>query len=111
MTLTLATLTEFLASVGIPCEIDGDEAATVSSVATLEEAGEGQISFLSNPKYEKDLATTRATAVLVKPEVNPGRKMNLLRTADPYAALTASIVAVRATSTSPLSMAERALRT
>ncbi len=92
MTLTLRELADFLASVGMVCSIEGDETATVSSVATLDDAGEGQISFLSNPKYEKDLAGTRATAVLVRPELKPKRKLNLLRTADPYAAVTACIV-------------------
>lgn len=92
MTLTLRELADFLASVGMVCTVEGDEAATVASVATLEDAGEGQISFLSNPKYEKDLIATKATAVLVRPELQPKRKMNLLRTADPYAAVTACIV-------------------
>src|SRR5262245_5693838 len=92
MTLTLAELVDFFGSRGIPCDIDGDASVTVSSVATLEEAHDGQISFLSNPKYEKELDTTKASAVLVKHEVTSGRKMNLLRTADPYRAVTAAIV-------------------
>ena len=52
MDLTLDELAEFLARIGIPCEVDGDGSVRVSAVATLEDAGEGQISFLSNPKYE-----------------------------------------------------------
>jgi len=92
MTLTLQELADFCVSSGIPCQVDGNAAVTVSSVATLEEAGEGQISFLSNPKYENQLATTRAAAVLVKPDLVVGRKINLLRTPDPYAAVTAAIV-------------------
>ncbi|UCD27883.1 MAG: UDP-3-O-(3-hydroxymyristoyl)glucosamine N-acyltransferase [Planctomycetota bacterium] len=92
MGLTLKELTEYLATVGFECQIEGDASAIVSSVATLEDAGQGQISFLSNPKYENQLAATKATAVLVKPEIKVSRKMNLLRTADPYAAVTAAIV-------------------
>jgi len=92
MTMTLAELAEYCTSHGIPCEVDGDSSVRVSSVATLEDAGEGQVGFLSNPKYESQLATTRAAAVLVKPEIETPRKMNLLRTADPYAAVTAAIV-------------------
>ncbi|HPD28955.1 MAG TPA: UDP-3-O-(3-hydroxymyristoyl)glucosamine N-acyltransferase [Phycisphaerae bacterium] len=94
MGLTLTQLTEFLASQSIPCEVDGDGSVVVSSVATLEDAGEGQLSFLSNPKYEKELAATRASAVLVRPDVRVSRTMNLLRTPDPYAALTAAIVRI-----------------
>lgn len=92
MTLTLEELARFLGSVGIPCEVHGDASVAVSSVATLEEARAGQISFLSNPKYEKELATTQASAVLVRPEISLDRQMNLLRTPDPYAAVTAAIV-------------------
>ena len=92
MTMTLQELAEFCVSVGIPCEVDGDASTTVATVATLEEAGEGQLSFLSNPKYESQLVTTCASAVLVKPDVIPTRKLNLLRTPDPYAAVTAAIV-------------------
>jgi UDP-3-O-[3-hydroxymyristoyl] glucosamine N-acyltransferase len=92
MTLTLAQLAEFLVSVGIPCQVEGDQSVTVSSVATLEEAADGQVSFLSNPKYEPQLAATRAAAVLVKPGVVAPRPMNLLRTPDPYAGVTAAMV-------------------
>ena len=92
MNLTLAELAEFCTSQGIACQVEGDAQAGVSTVATLEEAGPEQVSFLSNPKYEPQLGTTRATAVFVKPEVRAPRKMNLLRTPDPYAAVTAAIV-------------------
>jgi UDP-3-O-[3-hydroxymyristoyl] glucosamine N-acyltransferase len=92
MTLTLAELAEYLASVGIPCEVDGDRSVTISSVATLEEARPGQISFLSNPRYERDLASTQASAVLVRPDVVAPRAMNLMRASDPYAAVTAAMV-------------------
>jgi UDP-3-O-[3-hydroxymyristoyl] glucosamine N-acyltransferase len=90
--MTLSELARFIASQGISCEVEGDTSVTVSSVATLEEAGEGQISFLSNPKYERELAVTRASAVLVRPDVTLERAMNLLRTPDPYAAVTVAIV-------------------
>ena len=92
MSLTLLELADFLAKQAMPCDIEGDADAAVSSVATLEDATEGQLSFLSNPKYANQLATTRASAVLVKPEIKPPRAMNLLKTADPYAAVTAAIV-------------------
>jgi len=92
MPLTLKELADYLASAGFECRLEGDAAVEISSVATLEDAGAAQISFLSNPKYESRLADTKAGAVLVKPEVKVSRKMNLLRTADPYAAVTAAIV-------------------
>lgn len=92
MKMTLAQLAEFCISRGIACEVDGDPSVQIDSVATLEEAREGQISFLSNPRYESKVAETRASAVLVSPAFHPPRTMNLLRTPDPYAAVTAAIV-------------------
>lgn len=90
--MTLAELADFISSQGIPCDVQGDGSVDIASVATLEDACDGQISFLSNPKYEKELGTTRASAVLVRPDVAAPRPMNLVRTADPYAAVTAAIV-------------------
>jgi UDP-3-O-[3-hydroxymyristoyl] glucosamine N-acyltransferase len=43
----------------------GDPGLRVSRVATLVHADEGAISFLANPRYRKQLESTRATAVLL----------------------------------------------
>jgi UDP-3-O-[3-hydroxymyristoyl] glucosamine N-acyltransferase len=40
----------------------------IRQVATLAGAGEGEIAFLANPKYRKQLATTRAAAIIVPPD-------------------------------------------
>lgn len=90
--MTIKELSEYLAGVGFPCRIDGDAGLQVASVATLEDAGPDQLSFLANPKYQTMLATTAAGAVLVRPDVVIERRMTLLRTEDPYAAVTAAIV-------------------
>lgn len=92
MELTLAELAAFCTAQGIPCEVEGDRAVPISSVATLEDAGPADVGFLSNPKYENHLATTRAAAVFVRPDVKSPRPMNLIRTPEPYAAVTAAIV-------------------
>lgn len=92
MALMLDKLAEVLSAHGIACQVDGDGSVVVQAVATLEEAQAGQISFLSNPKYESQLTTTQASAVLVKPDVQAPGHLNLLRTPDPYAAVTAAIV-------------------
>lgn len=43
----------------------GDGTLQIRSVATLESAGEGQATFLANPRYAEQLATTGATVVIV----------------------------------------------
>jgi len=92
MKMSLAELAEFCTAQGVACEVDGDPRVEVSSVATLEDAVPGQVSFLANPRYESKVAETRASAVFARPDFRPPRAMNLLRTPDPYAAVTAAIV-------------------
>ncbi len=48
--------------------LNGDADLRVSRVATLSHAASGSLSFLANPRYRKQMAVTRATAVLVGPE-------------------------------------------
>jgi len=47
---------------GLECERDIE----ISSINTLQSAKEGEISFFDNPKYEKYLKTTKASAVLIR---------------------------------------------
>jgi UDP-3-O-[3-hydroxymyristoyl] glucosamine N-acyltransferase len=63
----------------------------ISGVAPLAEAGEGQISFLSNPKYAPQLAGTKAAAVLVSNDLEADSP-RYIRVADPYFAV-ASVIA------------------
>ena len=70
--------------------VEGDPNATVSSLAKIEEAGAGSLAFLANAKYEQFLYTTKATAVIISPEL-PLRKSVaavLIRVTDPYSAFT-----------------------
>jgi UDP-3-O-[3-hydroxymyristoyl] glucosamine N-acyltransferase len=64
---------------------------TIDGVAPLASAGEGQLSFLSNPKYAAQLAETRAAAILVSNDF-AGDDARFIRVANPYFAM-ASIVA------------------
>ncbi len=86
------TLKELAAEIG--AEIAGEADAAISSVNGLAEAGPGEVSFLANPKYQKQLETTNATAVIVAPGVTApaGRELNLLKTKDPYYAFCRAVV-------------------
>jgi len=67
-------------------ELVGDGSVEIQRVATLEQAGEGDLAFLANPKYLSQLKTSRAAAFIVKPAhrdtVGDGRPC--IVTDDPY---------------------------
>jgi UDP-3-O-[3-hydroxymyristoyl] glucosamine N-acyltransferase len=46
----------------------GDPNLRIRAVATLSHAGPGDITFLANPRYEKQLESTQAAAVIIGPE-------------------------------------------
>ncbi len=51
----------------------GDADVIISSVAKIDEAGKGDLTFLYLSHYEKFFPTTGASAILVKPEFNKSR--------------------------------------
>ena len=61
----------------------GDENIQITSVAPLPDASEGDITFLSNVKYNKYLTSTKASAVIVANEQSTTAKAMLI-TDDPY---------------------------
>ena len=73
-------------------ELLGDGGKIVSGVATLEDAGEDEISFLANQKYAAHIETTRAAAVIVGKDY-AGAQQNLIRCGDPYFAYREAMVA------------------
>jgi UDP-3-O-[3-hydroxymyristoyl] glucosamine N-acyltransferase len=63
----------------------GDPEARVSGLGSLDDAAEGQITFLSNPKLVAKVEKTRATAVILPRGIDSfGR--NVIETANPYLA-------------------------
>jgi UDP-3-O-[3-hydroxymyristoyl] glucosamine N-acyltransferase len=62
----------------------------IDGVLPLSEAGEGHISFLSNPKYAAQVETTKAAAVLVAHDL-PGDSPRWVRVANPYYAMATTV--------------------
>ncbi len=71
-------------------KVEGDGSGIIRSAAKIEEGGEGDISFLANPKYEPYLYTTRASAVIVDLDFEPTQPYSptLIRVENPYLAFT-----------------------
>ncbi|OHB60074.1 MAG: UDP-3-O-(3-hydroxymyristoyl)glucosamine N-acyltransferase [Planctomycetes bacterium RBG_13_46_10] len=75
---TLGELAEYVGG-----RLFGDPSVVIKSASTLGKACEGDISFLVNRKYQKQLKTTNASAVIVGKEIPEG-PVPLLIVEDPY---------------------------
>ncbi len=75
---TLGELAEYVGG-----RVFGNPDVLIRSASTLGRASEGDISFLTNRKYEKQLWTTKASAVIVGKEA-PTVSIPLLVADDPY---------------------------
>jgi UDP-3-O-[3-hydroxymyristoyl] glucosamine N-acyltransferase len=73
--------------------VEGDETIKITGAATLSEAGEGDVSFLANPRYEKELRASGASAVIVGKKIDCPGKI-LVRCSDPYYAFMQAVVLI-----------------
>lgn len=64
----------------------GDSALPLRGVATLDQAGADQLSFLTNPKYRRLLEASRAGALIVHPSLEGALDRPLLLVDNPYLA-------------------------
>lgn len=69
-------------------KVEGDANVSVQSFGKIEEASEGQLSFLANPKYEEFLYTTKASIVIINDGFDLREKIpaTLIRVPDAYTA-------------------------
>jgi UDP-3-O-[3-hydroxymyristoyl] glucosamine N-acyltransferase len=76
------------------CELIGDGEVVVDNVAGLHNAGPGSLSFLSNPRFKEQLSSTKAAAVILRPEDADGIPAAALLSDNPYAhyALMAAVI-------------------
>ncbi|MBD8613222.1 UDP-3-O-(3-hydroxymyristoyl)glucosamine N-acyltransferase [Pseudomonas putida] len=80
-TMKLGQLAEFLGAT-----VSGDPEKIITGLATLQEAGPAQLSFLANPQYRKFLPDSHAGAVLLKSADAEGFQGDALIVPDPYLA-------------------------
>ena len=67
-------------------ELVGDPELVINSIATIQNASSGCISFLANPKYNKFLSGSSASAVIISPELFKELRTPGIIVDDPYAA-------------------------
>lgn len=102
----MATLKELAELVG--GTVIGDEGLPILSVAPIDTAGPGEISFISNPKYLPKLAESRASAVIVAPGVEAAGK-SLLVCRNPYLAFARVLTHLQVRRPEPLGVMPGAL--
>ena len=74
----------------LQCVLDGDGEIDIERVAAIHDAGPGDITFLANPKYEKALPATRASAVILHTN-GPAAPCATLRSPEPYLAFARAV--------------------
>ena len=81
MALQLAAIVDALGG-----ELHGERGRVVERLAPLQSANEHELSFLSNPKFQKDLADSRAGCVIVSAAVQEAAaaRGDYILTPDPY---------------------------
>ena len=65
--------------------LEGDGSVVITQVGSLASAGAGQISFLANPKFRRQLPLTRAAAVIVTPAFASATALPRIVHHNPYA--------------------------
>ncbi len=81
MTVTLGQIAQ-----QIGAELHGSADTIITRIANLETAQQGEISFLSDSKYQKYLETSKASAILLKQSDLDKCQTNALIVKDPYVA-------------------------
>ncbi|WP_276091340.1 UDP-3-O-(3-hydroxymyristoyl)glucosamine N-acyltransferase [Pedobacter sp. JY14-1] len=83
MQFTAKQISEFING-----SVEGDAGVKVGELSKIEDGKEGSLCFLSNPKYEGFLYSTKASVVIVGQDFVPSQPVQstLIRVADPYSA-------------------------
>ncbi len=70
--------------------VQGEGLEKINMLGKIQDAKKGQITFLSNPKYEQFIYTTQASAVIVKKDFQARKELSttLILVDDPYSSFT-----------------------
>ena len=71
-------------ALALACELDGDPNLEITGIATIETAQTGDLTFLSNARYKRALASTRASAVILRDLTDRPPKLAAVVSPNPY---------------------------
>ena len=77
-------------AVRIGARLVGDGELVVTGISPIEEAGPGQVTFLSNPKYIRYAKDSKASAIIAR-EIVPGAQPAFLLSDNPYFAFACAV--------------------
>jgi UDP-3-O-[3-hydroxymyristoyl] glucosamine N-acyltransferase len=103
MANTLQELADFLGGT-----LQGEPSLAISGLGSLDDAVEGQITFLANPKYAAKVATTRASAVVL-PVGGESHGRPAIHVANPYLAFAKLLTLFHVRPSTPLGVMDGAL--
>ena len=104
MAVTLGKLAQLLGAT-----LHGDAQCEVERVAGLDEAGAGELSFLSDARYRGPLAQTKAAAVILRPSDVESCPVNALALDDPYLGYAKATVLLHPWAETPPGIADSAV--
>jgi UDP-3-O-[3-hydroxymyristoyl] glucosamine N-acyltransferase len=70
----------------LQCRLEGDAAIEIVRVAGIDQAQQGDVTFVDNPRYAPRLSATRASAVIIAEDLSipPDATFAVLRSKQPY---------------------------
>ncbi|HKV33510.1 MAG TPA: UDP-3-O-(3-hydroxymyristoyl)glucosamine N-acyltransferase [Pyrinomonadaceae bacterium] len=71
--------------------VEGAADVEILGAAGLDEASEGHVTFLANPRYTPRVNTTNASAIYLSEDAQTDRSIAILRVKDPYLAYTRAL--------------------
>ena len=74
----------------LDCRLEGDGDVEISGVAGIHEAGPGDITFLANARYQKAVAATSASAIIL-PDNRSTAPCPVIRARNPYLAFSRAV--------------------
>src|SRR6185436_3365389 len=83
-------LSELAERTGARVEGIGEDLDIIGA-AGLDEAGEGQVTFLANPRYTPRVNSTHASAIYLSEDAQTDRQIAILGVKDPYLAYTRAL--------------------
>jgi len=69
----------------LACRLEGDGEIEIRRITGIDDAGEGDLTFFTNPKYAPELRRTKASAVILSDQAEPA-PCAMLRAPHPYLA-------------------------